>query len=335
MSINDEFDQVSLAVASSSIQHRKYLEKLIQYIGINIVLNEPLSPSFVDKLIMQKVDVVLLDIDEGTHKHQGVLDKIMDTVDVPVIFNDISALTLTEPKQLEKWYRKLLAKISDLTACAEWQALDLKPVIEQQMVCHVPVDEKAKIELELAKNVWVLGASHGGPEMLKQFLANLNVDVPVAFILAQHMGERFNEILAEQLNRITPFHVLAAKNGHVLHHHEVIVVPARQRLLINPIGAIELTSIEEEMRYLPSIDLVVADMAQRYKQDAGAIIFSGMGDDGVKGALEMIVQGGRVWAQEANSCVASSMPTSVHACGVVTEMGTPDELAEKLIAYYS
>ncbi|MCW9024858.1 MAG: chemotaxis protein CheB [Gammaproteobacteria bacterium] len=335
MSGNDEFASVSLAVASSSLKHRKYLENTIRRIGIDIVLNEPLSLQFVNKLKNNKVDVVLLDIDEGTHEHQDILDQVFDSVDVPVIFNDVSALTLNEPALLAKWYGKLLTKISELTGRPEWDDLDINQMVCEHPPCATPVTRKAKIEFNLAENVWVLGASHGGPEMLKQFLSELSRDLPVAFILAQHLGANFNSILAEQLNRTTVFHVMPAKSGHILHHHEVIVVPVNERMLINPIGAIELQPVEQPTCYSPSIDRVTEDIALRYTEKSGAIIFSGMGDDGMRGAEIMKRCGGQIWAQDIESCFATSMPDSVRSRGIVSEIDNPKGLANKLQTYYS
>jgi chemosensory pili system protein ChpB (putative protein-glutamate methylesterase) len=127
---------------------------------------------------------------------------------------------------------------------------------------------------------------------------------------------------------------MPARVGHVLRHGEMIVAPVHERLCLNPIGAIELHPINEELTYSPSIDTVLQDMAQRYGKNCHCIIFSGMCDDGVIGTEKLKRQGGQVWTQEAGSCVISAMPDNVRQAGYSTFSGTPGQLAYKLIQRY-
>ena len=327
-------DTIQIAVASGSVRHRHYLQNMMQGIGLNIVISEPLGEQFFRRLESRVPDVILLDIDESTHDDSALLDRLLDEVDIPIIFNDVSALT--HPAEQSRWYAKLLLKIAELTGRPEWEALDVSKVL----AAEVPQQETRaasphKVPAELARNVWVLGASLGGPEMLKQFLMAVDEDLPVAFVLAQHLGENFMVLLAEQLDRMTAFSVMPAEDGHVLCHRQVVVVPVDRRLTINPIGAIELQAIEQPQRYAPSIDLVAGDIARRYADKAGMIVFSGMGDDAAAGARVMRDAGGQVWAQDAASCVISAMPDNLRLRGLVHLSATPVEMAEMLGTYYS
>lgn len=330
-----ELDTIHIAVASSSARHRNYLQKMMQRIGLSIVINEPLSEKFFYKLDCTSPDVILLDIDESTHDDSLLLDRLLDDVDIPVIFNDISALTVNHQGEQSRWYAKLLLKIAELTGRPEWEALDLSKVLAEPVSYRKLTFEPATAPRELAKNVWLLGASLGGPEMLKQFLMAVPDDLPVAFILAQHLGESFMALLAEQLNKMTSFKVTQAEEGHVLCHQEVVIVPVDKRLTINPIGAIVLRALEQTRRYSPSIDLVAEDIAIRYKDKAGMIIFSGMGDDAALGAKKMREVGGQIWAQEPRSCVISAMPDNLRFRGLVDVSATPVEMAKMLSTYYS
>ncbi len=328
-------DKIHIAVASGSIRHRKYLQNMMQGIGLKIVINEPLSEQFFRKLDSASPDVVLLDIDESTHDDSVLLDRLLDDVDIPIIFNDVSALTHDQQGEQSRWYAKLLLKIAELTGRPEWEALDVSKVLADTVSGKVVKARPANVSQDLARNVWVLGASLGGPEMLKQFLMAVPEDLPVAFILAQHLGENFMALLAEQLDRMTSFSVMPAEQGHVLCHQQVVVVPVDQRLRINPIGAIELQALEKPTRYVPSIDLVAADIGLRYQEKAGMIVFSGMGDDAAVGAKRMREVGAQVWAQEARSCVISAMPDNLRLRGLVNVSATPLEMAEMLSTYYS
>ncbi len=336
MPSNSEPDNILIAVASSSIRQRNYLQNMMQGIGLSIVINEPLSEEFLRKLEKASPDMVLLDIDENTHDDSALLDRLLEDVDIPVIFNDISSLSHNYQGEQSKWYAKLLLKIAELSGRPEWEALDVSKLLLAGTSCDkAPKTWSTNAPRELASNVWLLGASLGGPEMLKQFLMAIPEDLPVAFILAQHLGKNFMTLLAEQLDRMTSFSVMQARDGHVLCHQQVVIVPVDQRLTINPIGAIQLQPIDVPTRYSPSIDLAAADIGLRYENKAGMIIFSGMGDDAALGAKKMRRLGGQVWAQEARSCVNSAMPDNLRLLGLVNVSATPVEMAEMLSTYYS
>ena len=249
-----DIQNIQIAVISDSLQQRSYLRQALRDNGLLVVICEPISRMLINKLVQTPLDVILLDIQEESDEVDALLDELLDYTELPIIFNDVSGLTINEPLVLDKWFGKLLQKIVVLT----------RPVIDgestldrnyESLIAELPpvyVDKKA----EIARNVWVLGASLGGPEMVKRFLEAVPAELPVAFVLAQHLGANFVALLAKQLDDSTPFHVMMAKDGHVLRHGEVIVAPVFERLTINPIGAVRLEPIDTPTTYSPSIDQV-------------------------------------------------------------------------------
>lgn len=185
-----------------------------------------------------------------------------------------------------------------------------------------------------AVNIWVLGASLGGPQAVRQFLAAVKEDLPVAFVLAQHIGANHISLLAEQLNRVTPFTVVAGKAGHLIKHHEVVLAPADKDICITDDGYLSLIPADDNAIYSPSIDNVMDAIACHYGNMAGTIIFSGMGDDGARGCESIAKYGGIVWAQDVDSCVISSMPDQARKTNTVTYSANPQALAERLYDYY-
>ena len=186
-----------------------------------------------------------------------------------------------------------------------------------------------------AKSVWVLGASLGGPMAVKHFLSYLPENLPLAFVLAQHIGESHIDLLGEQLDRATQLTVMTAKPGHIIQNSEVILAPIEKRIVIDNKGEVSLQELETDSIYTPSIDDVMADIANTYNNNTGAIIFSGMGNDGEKGCQAIKDHGGIIWAQEPESCVISSMPDCARRTGYVEFNGTPQELANELIRHFA
>ncbi len=324
--LNTALNQVAIAIASDSLQQRTTLRKLLEFAGLNVVLSEPLSRLFLRKLQKAEAEVLLLDLHDDTDHDDEVLHEVLDNVDIPIIFNDVTALMINEPRQDNSWHYSLMQKIAESKGIQDWILDDdIEPVEEIRT-------ETRRVQ-GIAQSVWVLGASLGGPEAVKRFLRALPSDIPAAFVLAQHLGANFVGLLAEQLDRVTSLKVMPADEGHVLMEREVIVAPVDERLLINPIGNLELTVIEQQAKYTPSIDMVISDIARRYGKRAGTILFSGMGDDGKIGAKHMLDQGGQVWVQSSESCVISSMPDNVRRHCDVQFVGNPEQLAKQLGKY--
>lgn len=331
--LSQELNQIRIAVISNSVSQRKHLKQALENVGLNVVMSEPVTMTFVKKLASLNVDVILLDLDEH-HEHADILDELLDNHSIPIIFNDVSVLTLNEPQVLARWYGKLLKKISS--------SVGKNSVEEETYADHYNFTSSNRISRKvsdinhsdsLAKNVWVLGASLGGPDAVKEFFKALPADLPVTFILAQHLGANFVGLLAEQLNHITEYEVLTPTVGHVLRHKQVILTPVNERLQISPIGAIELEPIKKEQQYSPSINMVLKDMSARYGKKTGAIIFSGMGDDGLDGCQTLYNKGCMVWTQSPQSCVIGSMPENIEKHGLSSFSGSPVKLAEKLFDY--
>lgn len=324
--LNTALSEIAIAIASDSLQQRTNVRRIMELAGLNVVLSEPLTRLFLRKLEKSQAEVLLLDLHDDVNHDDELLHEVLDKVEIPIIFNDVTALMLNDAGHRDTWHFSLMQKIAESKGIQNWQAEDTAAVTEPEK----PVPVRVRKDTGIARNVWVLGASLGGPEAVKRFLKAIPADIPAAFILAQHLGANFVRLLADQLNRCTPLRVMPPQEGHVLMHRDVVVAPVDERLLVNPIGNMEMTPLQEINKYTPSIDMVISDTAHRYGKRAGAIIFSGMGDDGKQGARRMLEAGGQVWVQSAESCVISSMPDHVRKHCAVSFVGNPEQLAKQL-----
>ncbi len=178
--------------------------------------------------------------------------------------------------------------------------------------------------------VFVLGASIGGPESIKAFLSKLQPNVPAAFIIAQHMGAEFLEMMAVQLNAASSLSVRCPKSGERLRHGEVLVAPVGEQLVIDESGTVRLSAANSNSPYSPSIDQLIHDAADRFGDHATLILFSGMGTDSIEGGRYLKGRGGQVWAQDRASCVIASMIDAAKAQGLVSFEGNPAQLAERV-----
>ena len=118
--MQNETDNIRIAITSDSISHRNYLQKSMENSGIQVVLNESLTEKFMRKLDAIESDVVLFDVEAIEDEHLEYLDQLLEQAKIPIIINDVSALTLNEPKASSKWNSKLLQKIAEITGRNSW-----------------------------------------------------------------------------------------------------------------------------------------------------------------------------------------------------------------------
>ena len=181
----------------------------------------------------------------------------------------------------------------------------------------------------------VLGASIGGPDAVREFLSHLPEKFPATFVLVQHLGSEFVDLMVSQLGKSSALPVRIPTQTERAVPGEVLVVPNGRNLRIARDGALELVKLEEEGNVPASTNKTMAMAAETFGADTMAIIFSGMARDAVAGALEIAAHGGSVWVQEPQSCIVSNMVDDLIAAGVAKFSATPKALAERLIVEFS
>lgn len=186
--------------------------------------------------------------------------------------------------------------------------------------------------LARARSVWVLGASTGGPKAVAEFLAALPADLPgVAFIYVQHIDQNTIKSLRQSVLQACSYEVCVVDIPTVLRERTVYITPPSHQVDLLDGGI--LTPVHKPWAggYSPSIDQVIAKVARVYAHNGGAIIFTGMGDDGARSCKFMHFRGGQIWVQNSASCAVDSMPVSVQSYMSPDQEGTPQQLASQLI----
>lgn len=351
-----------VAVFATSQDQRQHLQTMLEKNGLDVVVSEAAGEQFLSALNQNSADVLLIDLRDDEDVDLDFLDTLGEQSEIPILFNDSGPEGVSLSASGDNWAKKLAEK---LAAMANSVKIPEKPGSGADNTPFPMAQSSSKTTVESATtiptmspatrpagalntadesvapaaaekiNLWVLGASLGGPQAVRQFLASIQDDLPVAFILAQHIGANHVSLLAEQLNRVTAFTVLPGKTGHQIKHGEVILTPADKQLSITDDGFLALTQAPPATIYSPSIDNVMAEVARCYGNKAGTIVFSGMGDDGARGCEAIADNGGIVWAQDIASCVVSSMPDQARKTGKVSYSANPEQLAKHLYEYYS
>ncbi|ACH38062.1 protein glutamate methylesterase CheB associated with MCPs of class 36H, response receiver domain-containing [Citrifermentans bemidjiense Bem] len=185
------------------------------------------------------------------------------------------------------------------------------------------------------EKVIAVGASTGGTEALKTFLAALPPDCP-GILVTQHMPETFTKTFAARLNGLCQLAVKEAEHGERVLPGHAYVAPGNRHLMLARSGAnytVALGDGPAVSRHRPSVDVLFRSAANCAGANSLGIIMTGMGDDGAAGMLEMHAAGARTIAQDEESCVVFGMPKEAIARGGVDEVVPLEEIAGRLIAW--
>lgn len=181
-----------------------------------------------------------------------------------------------------------------------------------------------------------IGASTGGPPALQAIFSAFPHDVPVAFVVVQHMPATFTKSFADRLNRITGLRVVEACDGDTVEKGKVLVAPGGWNMTLNQQGervVVKLTRPTAEYRYVPSVDATFVSCAEIFRSHALGVILTGMGNDGSKGVRAIKAEGGIVLAESEESAVVYGMPREAVATGVVDKVAALEKLVEEIRGY--
>jgi len=94
---------------------------------------------------------------------------------------------------------------------------------------------------------------------------------------------------------------------------------------------VRISEDKKEFIYRPSVDALMSSVAEFFPGRALGVILTGMGNDGLRGAIEIKRTGGRVFAQDEDTCVVYGMPKAVVDAGIVDKVLPLEEIAGEII----
>ncbi|HZU81805.1 MAG TPA: chemotaxis-specific protein-glutamate methyltransferase CheB, partial [Polyangiaceae bacterium] len=172
------------------------------------------------------------------------------------------------------------------------------------------------------KTVVAIASSTGGPSALMHLFGRIPASTGAAFIVAQHMPDKFTRTFAERLDKRGPVRTVEASDGDVVGQGLGFVCPGRKcmelvrgqgvelRLRVGPPGATD--------RYVPSADRLFKSVAALGPRCVG-VILTGMGDDGLEGARAIRAAGGIIIAESQETAVVNGMPGAAVRAGVASQ----------------
>lgn len=181
----------------------------------------------------------------------------------------------------------------------------------------------------IAKFVIAIGSSTGGPKTLKKIIPYFKPNLKAAVLISQHMPTGFTNMFAKQLDDISPFLVLEAKDKMKIYERTVYVCPGSHNMKVNN-NKIILEKSDPDNLESPSVNIMFKSVAEEYKSNCIAIVLTGMGKDGSKGIVDIKNNNGFLIAQDKESSVIFGMPKAAIETGLVNKV-LPDNLIPEFV----
>ena len=183
--------------------------------------------------------------------------------------------------------------------------------------------------------VLLVGSSTGGPQALMKFFAGFKKKAPdVPILITQHMPATFTTILADHLGQATGWPASEAKEGMKLEPGSIYVAPGGLHMEAKEEGGHLYAHTHDappENFCRPAVDPLFRSVTKIFGNKILAVILTGMGHDGLKGARELTKAGSTLYAQDEETSVVWGMPGAVATAGLCTRILPIEQLGEAVV----
>jgi two-component system chemotaxis response regulator CheB len=186
---------------------------------------------------------------------------------------------------------------------------------------------------QMPKQVVAIASSTGGPSALLEIFGKLPPTSAAAFLVAQHMPDKFTRTFAERLDKRGPVRTTEAQDNDAVAKMTGYVCPGRQCMELITMGnelRLKVAPAGPTDRYVPSADRLLRSAAAAAGAKCVGVVLTGMGDDGLEGAKAIRDAGGTIIAESQETAVVFGMPGSVVRAGLANKVLPLPQIAEYL-----
>jgi two-component system CheB/CheR fusion protein len=185
------------------------------------------------------------------------------------------------------------------------------------------IDSKQS-DATMEQYIVAVGASAGGLESIHEFFDNLTDSGNLSFVIIQHLSPDYKSLLVELVAKHTDMKVYEAVHDTEVKNSCIYVIPPKKLMTISG-GRIQLSDkIPGDRGPNTAIDHFFHSLANDKGEKAIAIILSGTGTDGTRGAESVKAAGGIVIVQDPETAKFDGMPRSAISSGVADCVLPPD-----------
>ncbi len=182
-----------------------------------------------------------------------------------------------------------------------------------------------------------IASSTGGPRALLGFFGGLPKSVKCPIVITQHMLKGFTTSLAAGVTKNTDWECIEGVDGAPLLPGKLYIAPQECHMTFVrgiPHPKIKLIDTPPENYCKPSADPMYRSLIDIYGSKILAVVLTGMGSDGLKGAMDIAEAGGNVIAQDQETSVVWGMPRAVAEAGLCSAVKSIDALPSETARIY-
>jgi two-component system CheB/CheR fusion protein len=177
-----------------------------------------------------------------------------------------------------------------------------------------------------------VGASAGGLEACKSFVAAIPADSGMAFIIVQHLDPTHESMMVELLASHTTLAVSLAAHDVPVEPGNIYVIPPGKNLSILD-GALQLARLAASHGARLPLDHLLRSIAKDCGRRGVCVILSGGGGDGSLGLGAIHDGGGLVIVQDPDEAGSDGMPRSAIATGAVDLVLAVSDIPAAIVGY--
>jgi len=254
--------------------------------------------------------------------------------------------------------RDLIEKIKQLGGRRRRPAVGPGPAVRRPIALpdapvRTPVDARTSVEAHpgaphpviklrpfstIMPRALLIGSSTGGPQALTSLVSRIvPVIDKVPVLITQHMPPTFTTILAEHLARASGRPAREPTDGEAVAPGTVFLAPGgRHMRVVKRDGRISVVLDDgPPVNFCkPAVDPLFHSAVEVWGNATLAVILTGMGSDGTRGAVEIVAHGGSVVAQDEATSVVWGMPGSAANAGVCSAVLPLDQIAPKVVRLF-
>ncbi len=278
-----------------------------------------------DKIVELRPDVLTLDVEMPRMDGVEFLRKLMPQYPLPVVM--VSSLTergkqvtfdaleagaidfLTKPKAdvahgLKGMIVELATKIkiASVADVSQWKH-------KRHLQGQTPV-ARSKTLAESTDKVIAIGASTGGTEAIREVITKFP-PATAGVVIVQHMPAGFTKMFSDRMNQLSQMEVKEAEDGDRIVSGRILIAPGGRQMRVVRSGGyykVEVKMGELVNGHCPSVEVMMASVAEFVGANAVGAMLTGMGRDGADGMKAMRQAGARCIAQDEATSVVFGMP---------------------------
>lgn len=339
---------MKILLVEDSLTVRAYIEGILRN-APDVVMLPPARDGVTGVELAQKhrPDVILMDLELPRMTGIDAIKEIMATAPRPIVvlsgalesegtdrtfesFQAGAVEVLAKPRGLsneeqERFSERLLRTVRLMSEARVLRRKSTGTKSSYQIASAPPLEPQPTTYDRF--DIVLIGASTGGPQVLRSMLDELPVPYPLPIVICQHIVPGFEEGMAHWLSE-SGHRMSIVTHGEKALPHRVYVARADKNLAMNGLEFTIRSSLGRHV--VPSADVLFDSAAITLGNRCVALLLTGMGEDGQHGLMALKTRGALTVTQSAATCVIDGMPGAARAAGASMMDLSPSRMVDLL-----